>query len=662
MSLVRGGRAFARASALAVACLGLGCGSDDAETGAPGAASTGGAPCPEGQTVVAGADGSERCAPALAEDCGPGTMPRIGSAACEPVGWHDCPAGFVADPSGWGCADVLPAEPCQGATREALGQTSCVPLGDCDAPFPPDDAAWHVDPAFAGDADPTHFATIGAALAAAEDGDVIAVSAGSYAENLVVAAGVTLVGRCAAEVQISAPVAAQPAIRLQSGAAVAARGITVRGGSPGFSVPAGCALSLDEVLIEGAEDEGIRAPGGDVTLQRTVVRGTVPSAPGSQTLGVMAYDGAVVAIRDSALSENVEAGLGIIDAGTELTLEDSVIRATQPQPDGEGGTAAKAFDGSRLVVRRSALVANRGVSMMIGGPATTALVAQTLCRDLVIDDRFEGGLAWGVIVRLGAELDLEDSALVRTPVIAVSVDQGAALRGTRVVVRDGQGIGFMGIGMAASVSRAGQLTLTDSALVGNVGTQIVADHPESLVRLERVLMHDTHGSGPSPQSRAGRGGTGVAVVRGARAELLDCALTDSAEVGLGVLDAGSSLDATRVLVSGVAPNAGDLFGHGFLAKNGARGLVDGCWFRQNEGIALAFAASAGSVRGTFLSANTVGVHVQGGVTLREDDPSATPPGELELVLSPDTVFWDNGERLGSGELPLPDPIAELPSL
>jgi hypothetical protein len=399
-----------------------------------------------------------------------------------------------------------------------------------------------------------------------------------------------------------------------------------------------------------------------VTLLRSVVRGTVPSAPGSQTLGVMAYDGAIVTIRESALTENVEAGVGIIDAGTELTLEDSVIRATQPQPDGEGGTGAKAFDGSRLVVRRSALVANRQVSLMVGGSGTTALVTQTVSRDLVIDDRFEGGLAWGVLVRLGAQLDLEDFALVRTPVLGLSVDLGAAIRATRVVVRDGQGIGFLGIGMAAFAGRGGQLSITDSALVGNVGTEVVADLPESLVRLERVLMHGTRATGPSPQSRAGRGGTGVAVVQGARAELVDCALTDSAEVGLGVIDAGSSLDATRVLVSGVAPNGGDLFGHGFLAKNGARGLADGCWFRQNEGIALAFAASAGTVRGSYIEGNSVGVHVQGGVTLREDDPSLSPAGDLELVLSPDTAFWDNGQRLGSGELVLPDPLAQAPSL
>ncbi|MEJ7733534.1 MAG: right-handed parallel beta-helix repeat-containing protein [Polyangiaceae bacterium] len=647
---------------MAIACLGLGCGSDGAETGAPGAASTGGAQCPEGQAVATGADGIERCAPALAEDCAPGTMPRIGSAACEPVGWHDCPAGFVADPSGWGCADVLPAEPCQGATREALGQASCVPIGDCDVPFPPGDAALHVDPAFVGDVDPTHFDTIGAALAAAEDGDVIAIDSGSYGENLMVAADVTLVGRCAAEVEVTAPIASQPAIRVQSGTTLAARGITVRGGSPGFSVPGSAVLSLDEVLIEGAEDEGIRAPGGEVTVQRSVVRGTVPSAPGSQTLGVMAYDGAVVAIHDSALTENIEAGLGIIDAGTELTLEDSVIRATQPQPNGDGGIAAKAFDGSRLVLRRSALVGNRQVALMVGGPGTTALAAQTIARDLVIDDRFEGGFAWGVVVRLGAEVDLEDFALVRTPVIGLSVEGGSALRGTRVVVRDGQGIGWLGVGFAGLAGQGDQLALTDSALIGNVGGEVLSIDAPSLVRLERVLMHGTHGTGPSPQWPAGRGGTGVVVAQGGRGEVVDSALTDGAEVGLGVVDAGSTLDATRVLVSGMAPNIGDLYGHGFLATNGARGLIDGCWFRQNEGIALAFAASAGSVRGTFLSGNTVGVHVQGGVTLREDDPSTAPAGELELVLSPDTVFWDNGERLGSGELPLPDPIAEVPPL
>lgn len=649
--------------ALALACCAAGCDAEGDGSEPPGATSGPTATCPAGQARATGVDGSERCAPALAGACAPGTMPRLGSDACEPVGWHDCPAGFVTDPSGWGCADVLPAEPCQGATRDALGNAACVPIGDCDAPFPPADADLHVDAAFAGDGDPTHFVTIAAALAAAGPGESIAVASGTYAEKVVIAEDVTLVGRCAAEVVIVAPPTSAPAVALLPGAAASVRGVTVRGGSPAFRVPSGASLVLEDALVDGAGNEGLRVPGGTVTVVRSVVRATAPSTPGSQTIGVMAYDGAEVTIRESALSDNIEAGVGIIDAGTELTVEDSVIRGTRAQPNGEGGIGAKAYDGSRLVIRRSALVANRQVQVLVGGPGTSAEVTASVARDLVMDDQFAAGFAWGVSVSRGAQLDLTDFALVRTPVIGLAVDDDSALRGTRVVVRDGQGSGWMGMGMAGYAGKGGQLSLADSALVGNTGADLFSEGAGSLVRLDRVLMDGTLPVAASPQGPAGRGGVAVGALHGGRAELVDCAITRGAEVGIEALHAGTSVDALRVLVSGVRPTQQDHFGHGLLARDGAAATVEGCWFRDNDGVALAFAAATGTVRGTWLSQNAIGVHVQGGSTLREADlQSALPAGALEVVLAPDTVLWDNEERIAGGALPLPDPLVEVPDM
>ena len=49
-----------------------------------------------------------------------------------------------------------------------------------------------------------------------------------------------------------------------------------------------------------------------------------------------------------------------------------------------------------------------------------------------------------------------------------------------------------------------------------------------------------------------------------------------------------------------------------------------------------------------------------GYRLSERDPIATPPGALEVVVSKDTYFWENATRVGTGEVALPDPLADGP--
>src|SRR2546423_3836813 len=103
-------------------------------------------------------------------------MPATGPRDCVPVGWNNCPAGFAPDPSGWGCTDISPAQPCSGATLETLGSTACQPLGDCAAPFPPANATIFVDDSYA-QVDSTHFRKIFDAVQSAPFGAVIAVEA-----------------------------------------------------------------------------------------------------------------------------------------------------------------------------------------------------------------------------------------------------------------------------------------------------------------------------------------------------------------------------------------------------------------------------------------------------------------------------------------------------
>ena len=190
-------------AATAIAC---GNGSQPGHPGGTGGAACAGSECPppdacpEGFTELSDVG----CEPILPEDdCPPGTGPVIGSSTCEPVGWTDCPSGFVPDPSGWGCAEVVATSACTGAMREAVGESACQPIGDCSAAFPPPDASFFVRADYTdAELDATHFRKVGEALAAAPAGAVIAVDSGLYVEGLSITKPVTLSGRCAEEVTI----------------------------------------------------------------------------------------------------------------------------------------------------------------------------------------------------------------------------------------------------------------------------------------------------------------------------------------------------------------------------------------------------------------------------------------------------------------------------
>ena len=153
-------------------------------------------PCPGGFAPL---DGGAGCvALRSATECAAGTMPVLGSTGCIAVGVRSCAPGFVKDSSGWGCRDVISATPCLGATREKLGSTTCVPVSDCGAAFPPAGATFFVSAQYtAAQLDATHYDTIGAAVAAADAGTIIAIDEGTYAGSIGVPRSMSLVGKCA---------------------------------------------------------------------------------------------------------------------------------------------------------------------------------------------------------------------------------------------------------------------------------------------------------------------------------------------------------------------------------------------------------------------------------------------------------------------------------
>lgn len=139
----------------------------------------------------------------------------LGSADCQALGPGPYPGWSSPDPGGWGCRETLPSADCAGSESEVLGSSLCLPVGSCDRPFPPPEATHFVDDGYP-QPDSTHFTSIGAALAAAPAGAVIAIESGTYPESLLVQRQVRLVGRCPEQVKVvgsGGPAAGSPTPR-----------------------------------------------------------------------------------------------------------------------------------------------------------------------------------------------------------------------------------------------------------------------------------------------------------------------------------------------------------------------------------------------------------------------------------------------------------------
>ncbi len=531
------------------------------------------------------------------EACAPGSARLGSSAACVRGPWAECGADHDPAPSGWGCRDRTPREPCNGATREAVGSAACVPVGDCDAPFPPPGAII-VDGASAV-VDATHKRTIGAAIAVAAPGTVVAVEAGSYAENLSLDRDVTIVGRCPAKVSLQGTGLAAQGIRVLSGRAVV-RGITVRNQpTVGVSVAPFAAVELEDVVLEDNGMAGVSLSDGDATakIARSVIRGTRQSSvSGEGGWGANAQAGSTLTITDVAFSGNQSSGVRL-STQSKGTLDGVVIRGTRRNRVYDFGRGLSVIRGAQAKMTRSALLDNAEVSIVVGDESARLDMSDVVIRDTVPS---EGGGLFGR---------------------ALNLHGGARVEGTRVWIHDNRDAAVM-------VAEVGShLTLRSSVVSGTA------------------------------LDRDGHVGRGVTVQEGASADLFDVAIAGSHEVGLAVFAKGTRVRAERTAIVHTKPNLGPAFGNGVLVTDdGLVELVD-VEVASNYGIGVAIGPAAAILSLARVRSNTVGLYVQDGTTLREvGSADGMTPAAREVIVTTDSPLAGNGTRFTAGVVPLPAPI------
>lgn len=405
----------------------VGCG-DASATGAGGSG---------GGTTGVGAGGDEITAP----PCPPPRVPSPNGCVLPGVPDDGCGEGFAHD-GDFGCEATLPND-CPPGQVALPGEMRCRPLAPC---F---DATWtglpseagattqHVDASYAGGAADGSLAapwpTISEAIAAAEEGAVIAIAEGTYIEALQLDKAVKLWGQCPEKVTITS---LSEATLIAAADDTEVHTLSVTGSGVGLGVlsaanvvvervrvhdtgSAGLVVSdqlgplpdvtITDSLVEAATAVGLVVDGGTVAIERTVVRDMAPD-PATQAFGHgmllnrsrFTAAATTVTIGRSVVEDVLEIGIGV--AGADVTVDDTLVRRTGPQlsdlADGRGiNVQPQLFSNlpdpflSSLVLRGSVVEQSAGLGVAVLGSA--AVVERTTVVDTTprpADDNFGRGM------------------------------------------------------------------------------------------------------------------------------------------------------------------------------------------------------------------------------------------------------------------------------
>ncbi len=290
----------------------------------------------------------------------PVTPPNVEISEVEPAEFASCPMGWERRAPEFD-GDVPHCAPparitCPEGQIQRAGSAACEPLGDCSSPAPAtlpvgrpivyvdDDAA----PGGDGNA-ASPYQTLADAYANAPDGAVIAVYAGRYDAPIAsLARDLEIVGNCAAETIVDAPLN-RPALDVVSGdVTVRAIALRSRGGAPTVRGTGGH-IRLTDVEIDG-DDVGIDVLGALLTLERVRI------LPGAERGVTFATVGQPLVATDVVIEGRRNIGLRVVRAGPS-TLTGVVVRGVDG--DDDNGVLGRGtgiwFESSEALLRASAV-------------------------------------------------------------------------------------------------------------------------------------------------------------------------------------------------------------------------------------------------------------------------------------------------------------------
>ncbi|WP_437801821.1 right-handed parallel beta-helix repeat-containing protein [Sorangium sp. So ce693] len=192
-------------------------------------------------------------------------------------------------------------------------------------------------------------------------------------------------------------------------------------------------------LVEHNHTAGISISGSDATLEATIIRGTQPGPNGEEGRGVDvqsdvdSHERASMIMHACIIEENRKAGVSV--TGSDATIEDTVVRATRPSEDGMGGAGIYVHDdfeaGGRanLTVRTSLVEGNSDIGVTAFGSAVTIETSK-----ISSTQPSEDGMGGRGIGAQNSETGERASLLVRSCIIERNHEVGMAVFGSDATV------------------------------------------------------------------------------------------------------------------------------------------------------------------------------------------------------------------------------------
>jgi hypothetical protein len=487
-------------------------------------------PCPAGWREVQVGTDPTTCEPwpeTGRATCAGDEAHFAGEPGCRPVS-RACPA------DGW--PEALPAPGAGGTTRYVRASAAAGGDGSLAAPL----------------------RTIGAALAVATAGDVIAVGEGAYDEIVVVATSVTLVGACAGGSVLAGTVAPSGRGRLDIDAMnVVVRDLGVHGRGLGVWVSRGASATLEGVVVRDVDLGGLVVL-GTAQLRDVLVRDVGPGDGGAFGRGIHAEGGARVDATRLVVERARELGVSLAGGGTSARLEDLVVDETLGlASDGTLGLGITVYGGAQVELARAVVERNRFMGVNAGQMGTSITATDLVVRDTE-GQAPSGNGGEGLYVGGGASLQVQRGLFERDRGMEAASYSGASflrledcvLRDTRVRASDGA----MGGGLAAT--EGGSVTLRRVAIARVAAVGVIGDGAGAQVDAEDLTITDVSAQGD------GTNGSGVVADRGATLLLTRASLERLHLVGIFAGEATSS-SLVDVSVRGVESQPVDgYFGFG----------------------------------------------------------------------------------------------------
>jgi hypothetical protein len=430
---------------------------------------------------------------------------------------------MIALPGEVACREVAPC---------ASGTWGDIPVGS---------TTEHVDPTYTGMSDGSAqqpWTTIADAIAAAEPGAILALAAGTYAEDVVINKRVRLWGRCPSLVDISGASTGAAVFVGEGGSDAELRGLSISGAGSGLHLSDADSVNAEQLwvhdnpnrgvvlensllwmvgsLVERNSAAGIYGDNARVRFEESVMRDTLPDESGRFGFGIGVDADTVeawISVVRSVIERNRTAAVQA--AGAFVLVYATVVRDTLPDAMGAGGAGVVVRDPSgaqlgSLSVGQSLVERHRGAGVNVYG--SSADIQSSVVRQTLADDQGLGG--WGVAGQVEPTTGVGSKLRVTRSLVEDNLERGLFASGSSlavagVVVRGTlpNDSGLLGRGIDVEPSPDGltpaSFSASASVIEDNHGAGIVVSGGDALI--DTTLVRGTQ------LDAGGEGGRGIAI-------------------------------------------------------------------------------------------------------------------------------------------------------